>query len=89
MHKTLSSKNTDFKFDPKDSFNRISVVDLTQKDEAFTQIFNEIESHSINSYFFSQNVESLINALSDVKKVEIKQRNSQNISDEEVTFHLK
>lgn len=88
LHKTLSSKNTDFKLDSKDSFNRISTIDLTQKDNAFTQIFDELDARSIDNYFFSQNIESLVNSLSDIKKIEIKQRNSQNISDEEITFYL-
>ncbi|MCD9186511.1 MAG: hypothetical protein LUM44_08760 [Pyrinomonadaceae bacterium] len=88
LHKILSSEKTDFKYDSKDSFTKISVVDLTQKDKAFTQIFDELEAHSINSNFFGQNIESLIKSISDVKKIEIKQFDSQNISDEEITFHL-
>lgn len=89
LHKIAESKNKQSNFDSKDSFTQISVVDLTQKETAFTEIFNKIEYRSVNNYFFSYNIESLINALSDVKKIEIKQRNSENISDGEIIFHLK
>lgn len=88
LHKIFAPKNTSFKFDSGDSFARFSAIDLTQKDAAFTKIFAEIENRRIDDYFFSQNIESLINALSDVKKIEIKQQNYRNILDEEIVFHL-
>lgn len=89
LHKIAESKNKQVNFNLRDSLTCLSVVDLTQKETAFTEIFNRIQTRSVNSYFFSYNIGSLINALSDVKKIEIKQRNSENISDEEIIFHIK
>ncbi|HQU83017.1 MAG TPA: hypothetical protein PKY59_07835 [Pyrinomonadaceae bacterium] len=89
MQKIISSKKDEVKFESKNDFEQFTVIDLTQKETAFSQVFNKIGLGSEVDSFFYGNVESLLESINKVERIEVRRRNSQNFMDEEITFKLK
>lgn len=89
MQKIISSKKDKMKFESKNDFQQFTIIDLTQKENAFSQVFNNIGLGSEVDSFFYGNIESLLESINKVEKIEIKKRNSQNFMEEEIIFRLK
>lgn len=67
----------------------LTVLNLRRKDDAYTQIFAEIVRKNAADKFFTSNVESLLESLSDVGKIEIRRYYSRGFLEEEITMILK
>lgn len=66
-------------------FTRLTVLNLDRRETAYSQIFAEIARESATDDFFTGNIESLLDSLSEVSKIEIKENHSRNLLEEEVT----
>jgi hypothetical protein len=66
-------------------FTRLTVLNLDQRETAYSQVFAAIAKDSATDDFFTGNIESLLDSLSEVRKIEIKENYSRNLLEEEVT----
>ncbi len=88
----LAPKKNDLKF--AENFERLTVIDLQNGRAAFEEIFqtletDEAESDSRNADgFFTGNIGSLLDVISDVERIEIKQTSAQNFLFEVINFDL-
>lgn len=62
----------------------LTVIDFDQRENAYTSIFAELDKNKAVDDFFTGNIESLLGAISEVRKVEIKENYLQNILAEEI-----
>lgn len=89
----LTPKKNDLKF--AGNFERLKVIDLRNGRETFDEVFQRLESDEDGSDsrsadgFFTGNIGSLLDAISDVERIEIKQSSAQNFLFEEIDFVLK
>jgi len=67
----------------------LTVLNLQRKDDAYTQIFAEFARKNAADKFFTGNVESLLDSISEVGKIEIKKSYSRGFLEEEITMILK
>ncbi|HEY0427065.1 MAG TPA: hypothetical protein VGC76_04585 [Pyrinomonadaceae bacterium] len=71
------------------AFDKLSVLNLEQRENAYYQIFAELPEENVADDFFMSNVKSLLEAAPEIKKISIKELYSQNFIDEEITVNLK
>ena len=83
LREIITTENTQ-KIDS--SFTKLTVVNLEEKENAYTKIFARLEETKSADVFFTGNVESLLESISEVKKIEIRENYSQNILEEELIF---
>lgn len=69
------------------SFNSLTVINLNQREENYHRIFNRLNEISPADNFFAGNVQSLLDSLTEIKGIEIKEDYSHNIFTEEITLH--
>lgn len=67
----------------------LTVLNLRRKDDAYTQIFAEFAGKNAADKFFTGNVQSLLDSLSEVGEIEIKKYYSRGLLEEEITMILK
>lgn len=89
LQKILAGEKTSPQNYEERSFSSLTVIDLTQKENAFNRIFDEFKGKSGVGNFLTRNVESLLNTASSVKKIEIKRNAAQKIFEEEIIFYTK
>ncbi|HEX8734026.1 MAG TPA: hypothetical protein VF721_01800 [Pyrinomonadaceae bacterium] len=78
------------KIEASDSrLTEMTVLNLRRKDDAYTQIFAEFAGRNAADKFFTGNVESLLDSISGVGKIEIKKYYSRGFPEEEITMILK
>ena len=70
-------------------FSILTVINLDERENTFDNVFAKLESKNIADDFFTDNVESLLDSISKVRKIEIKENYLRNILDEEIIIHLK
>jgi len=69
-------------------FTSLSVINLGEKENDYNRIFGEISRKEQNDGFFIGSITSLLDAISRVKRIEVKENHSQNTLDEEITFNF-
>lgn len=74
---------------PEKPLNELTVVKLDQRENAFDRVFEDLAAKNAADDFFTGNVASLLGALSDVRKIEIRKNYSQNFLDEEVIVYIR
>lgn len=67
-------------------FTKLTVVNLAEKENTYTKIFNRLEEKDAADVFFTGNIESLLDSISEIKKIEIRENYAQNILEEELIF---
>ncbi|MGC2236358.1 MAG: hypothetical protein WA584_09365 [Pyrinomonadaceae bacterium] len=67
----------------------LTVLNLDQRENAYDQIFAGLAGKKAANEFFTGNIKSLLDSVSDVKKIEIRERYLQNILDEEIIADYK
>ncbi|HVE56649.1 MAG TPA: hypothetical protein VNB22_07465, partial [Pyrinomonadaceae bacterium] len=78
-----------------ETFDKFTVINLDRRQEIFDNIFETLEKddnlsgNSTGRDFFTTNIGSLLDVVSDVKRIEIKQTSAQNFLFEEIDFVLK
>lgn len=70
------------------SLTRLTVLNLDRRETAYSEIFAEIDARSATDGFFTGNIESLLDSISEVGKIEIKENYSRNLLEEEITLTL-
>ena len=79
LQEILAEKKANSIADSDQPFSELTVVDLTAKETAFEQVFDEFSGNETDGDFFTGNISSLLDSLSDVKRIEIRKRYSRNI----------
>jgi hypothetical protein len=87
LTKILAAEN----LPPQESstFDKLAVLNLEQRENAYDQIFAELPDGNEADEFFTSNIKSLLDSISEVKKITVKERYLQNIIDEEITADFK
>lgn len=70
-------------------FTELTVLNLDEREQYYNQIFAKLSEKNSVSNFFTGNVESVLNAASDIKNVEIRRNYSGNFLNEEVTLSFR
>jgi hypothetical protein len=86
LREITSNKNPQ-KMQASDSpVTRLTVLNLDRRETAYSEIFAEIAERSEADNFFTGNIESLLDSISEVGKIEIKENYSRNLLEEEITL---
>ena len=85
LQEILTTKNNELK--SKNTLNEMTVIRLDQRQSAYDEIMKTIEKSNKND-FFTGNISSLLDTISDVKQVEIKRNYHENYLHEEVSLIL-
>ncbi len=83
LREILSAENNENFTAP---FNQLTVINLDEKHNAYTRIFEHLAEKKAANDFFTGNIESLLESMSDIKKIEIRRNYVQNILEEELVF---
>lgn len=69
-------------------FSELTIVNLEQRKPAFDEVFAILNEKDKSGTYFTGNISSLLDSISEVKRIEIRKNYSQNIFEEELTFVL-
>lgn len=89
LRKILQTKNPANDEEENSRINALTSVNLEEKENAYNRIFGEIKSQKLDEVFFTENIQSLLETISDVKKIEIREFYNRNFLEEEIIFSLK
>jgi hypothetical protein len=67
----------------------LTVLNLDRRENAYDRIFAELAGKKAANKFFTGNIKSLLDSVSDIKKIEIREHYRQNILDEEIIADYK
>jgi hypothetical protein len=67
----------------------LTVVNLERRESAYDLVFAELTKNKAADEFFTGNIESLLDSLSEVRKIEIRENYSRNLLEEELIINLK
>lgn len=67
------------------ALSELTVLNLEQTKNDYTEIFGELTKHDAADNFFTGNVASLLASISDIKKIEVKRSYSNEFFDETIT----
>ena len=88
LREILSAENTR-NIESKDApTTKLTVINLEEKENAFTEIFARLEETSAFGNFFTGNVKSLLDSISKVKKIEVRENYARNILEETIIFYI-
>lgn len=68
-------------------FAELTVINLSESENAFKNIFGEIGKNTASDGFFRGNVSSLLGSMKDIEKIEVRKKYLKNILEEELIFH--
>ncbi|CAN5839763.1 hypothetical protein BH20ACI4_BH20ACI4_21400 [soil metagenome] len=72
---------------PDFEFAEMTVINLAEREQAFENIFGEIEGNTASGNFFTGNISSLFDSVKDIKKIEVRKKYLEKIIEEEVSFY--
>lgn len=67
----------------------LTSMNLEERETAYDRIFGEIGNQKSDEVFFTKNVQSLLDTISNVKKIEIREFYNRDFFEEEIIFSLK
>lgn len=82
----LTVKTSELSVTPDKSFDELTVLNLAERENAFDRIFGASSVDAEQNDFFNGNVSSLLDSLSDVKRIEIRKNHSHNVLEEQLDF---
>lgn len=85
LQKILTAKNSSSAEKPEMPLSELMVINLAQKENAYDKVFVEIAEKKVANNFFTGNVGSLLDSVSEIKRIEIRRSYSQNLLSEELT----
>jgi hypothetical protein len=85
----LANRKTQKVEETTDNFNELAVLNLGEREEAFDRVFAEFSRKNIADEFFTKNVGSLLDSISEVKRIELRRNFAGNLLEENVTAILK
>ena len=65
-------------------FSSLTVINFSERENAYDKVFDELAEKKQGGDFFTGNIKSLLNSISQLNKIEIRENYSQNIFDEEI-----
>lgn len=68
--------------------NSLTIINLSKRKNVYDEVFDELKRNRQGEYFFTDNISSLLDVISQIKRIEIREKLAQNIFDEEITFIL-
>lgn len=68
------------------SFAELTVINLDRRKDAYDEIFNKFADESETGTFFTGNIASLLDSISEVERIEIRKNYSPNSFEEELVF---
>lgn len=68
-------------------FDALTVIDFGEKENAYDRVFEQLNNQRSADQFFKNNVESLLNSISEIKRVEIREFYSEHTLNEEITIN--
>jgi len=89
LRSVLSQRNSAKMPDLKTPITGLTVINLDQKENAYTSVFTMLAANKAADEFFSGNIESLLDSISEVGKIEIKENYSRNLLEEELIMTFK
>ena len=66
----------------------LTVINFGERENAYDKVFNELKQKKQADDFFTNNITSFLDAVSQLKKIEIKANHLPNMLDEEITFNF-
>ncbi len=66
----------------------LTVIDFGERENAYDKVFDELNKKKQADDFFTANITSLLNSISQLRKIEIKENRSQNMLNEEIFFNF-
>lgn len=70
------------------SLDSLTVINFGERKNAYDEVFDKLNEKKQADDFFTGNIASLLDSISQLKKIEIKESYSQNIFYEEITFNF-
>lgn len=89
LKNVLTTKNPAKEDAEISSVTSLTSVNLAERENAYDEIFNEISRQDLDESFFTKNVRSFLETISDVKKIEIKESCDRDFLAQELIFSLK
>ncbi len=74
---------------PADNFSEMTVLNLSEREAAFDRVFAEFSQKKIADEFFTKNIGSLLDSVSEVERIELTRRFSNNLMEENLRVILK
>ncbi len=74
--------------EPKNApMSELTVINLDQRANAYDRVFDRLDREKVADVFFTGNVSSFLNSISDVKKIEVKKNYTGKFFEEEIIFN--
>ena len=89
LREIFNSKNSAKAPEIDSPVSKLTVINLDQREKAFDQVFAELSKNKAAVDFFTGNITSLLDSISDAAKIEIKDNVSANFYEQEITMTLK
>lgn len=89
LRSILARQNSAEAADLSKPLTGLTIVDLERRENAYDSIFGELTKNKAADEFFTGNVSSLLDSLSDVGKIEIRENRSKDIFEEEIIVNFK
>ncbi len=86
LREVLARKGEKFVEISTTPFSELTVINIEQRKTAFDEVFNRLEDKAASGNFFTGNISSLLDSISEVKRIEIKKNYSPNNFEEELIF---
>ena len=83
-----SLKDSTQNMESQTPFNELTVINLTQKENAYDKVFAELAKKSAADKFFVNNIVGFLDSINEIKRIEIRRKYSQNFLDEELTANF-
>lgn len=85
----IAAAPNQLKAEPQNSpFSTLTVINLDERKNAYDNVFAVLDQKKLADEFFTENIDSLLDSVSGVRKIEIKENYSRNIFDEEIIFNF-
>lgn len=89
LSETLSSENPSPAEKSSSAFDKLTTLNFEQKESAYDEVFALLPEKNAADAFFTTDIKSLLDSLSEIKKITIKEHHSPNMLNEEITIDLK
>ncbi len=88
LREIIATRNEKAAEKSESPFTELTILDFNQRVEAYDKVFFVLSDKKAPEDFFNGNIKSLLDSISDVKKVEIKRNYASNFLDEEITVNF-
>ena len=86
LRQSLTGQNPPLVEKQNSSFSALTVINFTERENNYDKIFTELDRKNSTADFFTGDIGSLLDSISEVKKIEIKENYRQEVFAEEITL---